>query len=69
MVREILRQKKVANCTIAFAYIRRTLNFADMKGWNDAESEGWKVADTIFSRDGMWPTPISNSRKYADTFF
>ena len=34
----------------------RTLNFADMEVWNVAEIEGWKVADTILSRDGNLPT-------------
>ena len=33
-----------------------TLNFADMESWNAAETEGWKVADIIFSRDGKLPT-------------
>ena len=27
-----------------------TLNFADMEGWNVAETEFWKVVDTIYSR-------------------
>ena len=35
---------------------RGTLDFADMEDWNVAETEGRKVADTIFSRDGKLPT-------------
>ena len=33
-----------------------TLNFAETEGWNFAEIEGCKVADTIFLRDGKLPT-------------
>ena len=33
-------------------FITGTLNFADMEGWNVAETPGWKVADNIFSRNG-----------------
>ena len=29
-----------------------TLKFADIEGWNVAEAVVWKVADTIFPRDG-----------------
>ena len=37
-----------------------------MKGWNITESEGLKVADTIFSRDGKLLTLIFKSRKVAE---
>ena len=45
----------IENWTIR-AVLKGTLKFADMEGWNVAETEGWKVTDTIFSRVGMWPT-------------
>ena len=38
------------------AQISGTLNFADIEGWNVAETKGWKVTDTIFRRDGKLPT-------------
>ena len=40
-----------------------------MEGWNAAETEGWKVDDTIFSRDGKWPTFFFEGWKVADNFF
>ena len=44
-----------------------TLNFADMEDWNVAETEGRKVADTIFSKDGKLPTIFfSEGWKVAD---
>ena len=40
-----------------------TLNFADMEGWNVAETEDWKEADTIFSKVGKWLTLFCRGMK------
>ena len=37
-----------------------------MKGWNVAETEGWKVADTLFLRDEKLPTLFFEGWKVAE---
>ena len=43
-----------------------TLNFTDMEVWNVAETDGWKVTDTIFLRDEKLPTLFFEGWKGAD---
>ena len=45
---------------------RGTLNFADIEGWNVAETKGWKVTDTILTRDVKLPTLFLVGWKVAD---
>ena len=47
----------------------RTLKLTDIEGCKFAETEGGKVADTIFNRAGKWPTPFLLGLESSHFFF